>query len=81
MTFGAVFEIMSTQSKIILIVNQKKGFDQMFWDIESGEKITLGQLMEEYEQNRKAMPSEFNYSFDEYVKNCLVENNGTLERL
>ena len=53
----------------------------MFLDIESGEKVTLGQLMEEYKQNKQALPSEYDYSFDEYVKNCLVENNGTLERL
>ena len=65
----------------IVIAICRKGFDQMFLDIESGEKVTLGQLMEEYEQNRKAMPSEYNYSFDEYVANCLTENNGTLERL
>lgn len=69
------------QSKIILIAICRKGFDQMFRDIESGEKVTLCQLMEEYKQNRQALPSEFNYSFDEYVANCLVENNGTLERL
>lgn len=81
MTINIVFEIMSMQSKIILIAICRKGFDQMFLDIESGEKITLGQLMEEYEQNRQALPSEYNYSFDDYVKNCLVENNGTLERL
>lgn len=81
MTKNVVYETMSTQSKIILIANQKKGFDQMFLDIESGENVTLGQLMEEYMQNKEALPSEYNYSFDEYVKNCLVENNGTLERL
>ncbi len=58
-----------------------KGFDQMFLDIESGEKVTLAQLMEEYKQNRQALLSGVNCSFDEYVENCLTENNGTLERL
>ena len=65
----------------IVIAICRKGFDQMFLDIESGEKVTIGQLMEEYEQNRKKLPNEFNYSFDEYIANCLTENNGTLERL
>jgi len=53
----------------------------MFRDIESGEKVTLAQLMEEYKQNRQALLSGVNCSFDEYVENCLTENNGTLERL
>lgn len=53
----------------------------MFRDIESGEKVTLAQLMEEYKQNRQALLSGVICSFDEYVENCLTENNGTLERL
>lgn len=50
-----------------------------FYDIESGKTITREQLFEEYKQNQKIMPDEYNYSFDEYVNNCLTSHNGTLE--
>ena len=50
-----------------------------YYDIESGEIITIEQLFEEYKQNQKAYHDEFNYSFDEYVNNCLTSHNVTLE--
>lgn len=52
----------------------------MWIDIESGETITTEQLRNEYEQLKQAQPTEYNYSFDEYIRNCMTENNGTLER-
>ena len=51
----------------------------LFYDIESSELVTLAQLKEEYNRNRKAQPEEFNYDFADYIRNCLTENNGTLE--
>lgn len=48
-------------------------------DINSNEIVTIEQLLEEYNENKRILPDEFNYSFDEYVKNCLTINNGTLE--
>ena len=50
-----------------------------YYDIESGEVITREQLFKEYKHNREIMPDEYNYSFDEYVNNCMTANNGTLE--
>ena len=51
----------------------------MFFNIESGEYITIGQLYIEYTENKKNFPDEYNYTFIEYVSICLTENNGTLE--
>ena len=49
-----------------------------FYDIESEEIISSLQLLNEYIENVKSNPSEFNYSFSDYIKNCLHESNGTL---
>ena len=54
---------------------------QKFHDIESNEIITKFQLLEEFENLKKENPSEFAYSFPEYIENCLTINNGTLERV
>ena len=57
-----------------------KGETKMrFYDIESEEIITIEQLETEYNECRKSQPNEYNYSFTEYVKNCMTANNGTLE--
>lgn len=53
----------------------------MFRDIESGEIVTIKQLEKEYNENRRNLPEEFNYSFIDYIKNCMTENNGTLEKI
>ena len=53
----------------------------MYIDIESGDIITIEQLMSEYENMKKNQPDEYGYSFPEYIRNCLTENNGTLERI
>lgn len=50
-----------------------------FYDIESGEFITSETLYREYLANRAAAPDEFNYSFMDYISNCLTAHNGTLE--
>lgn len=51
----------------------------MWIDINSNEIITATQLRAEFEENKKNNPVEFNYTFEEYISNCLVENNGSLE--
>lgn len=53
----------------------------MYIDIESNEIITKEQLYIEYMENKKNNPSEYNYSFSEYIENSLTINNGTLEQL
>lgn len=50
-----------------------------FYDIESEKIVSVLELHNEYTENRKSFPEEFNYSFSEYVNNCLTINNGTLE--
>ena len=52
----------------------------MYIDIETNEIISTEQLLAEYESMRSAQPEEYNYSFADYVHNCMTENNGTLER-
>ena len=52
----------------------------MYRDIESGEIVTESQLFAEYKRFQQEQPDEYNYSFSDYVQNCLVENNGTLEK-
>lgn len=51
----------------------------LFHDIESNEIITEKQLFIEYTENKNALPDEYNYSFSDYIRNCLTINNGTLE--
>lgn len=50
-----------------------------FFDIESCETVTISQLYIEYIDNKTNQPTEYNYSFADYIRNCLTENNGTLE--
>ena len=50
-----------------------------FIDIETGEKVTLYELRKEYIQLRKEQPTEYDYPFTDYVRNCLAIHNGTLE--
>ena len=52
-----------------------------FRDIESGEYITLKTLYSEYMTMKREQPEEYDYSFTEYVNNCLTVNNGTLEKI
>ena len=52
----------------------------MYIDIESGKTVTTEQLYTEYMHMKREQPSEYDYTFPEYVRNCLTENNGTLER-
>ena len=51
----------------------------LFYDIESNQIITQEQLHSEYMENRKNFPEEFDYSFSDYIHNCLTDSNGTLE--
>lgn len=50
-----------------------------FYDIESEQTITIEHLYNEYTVNKTEQPDEYNYSFMEYINNCLTSNNGTLE--
>ena len=50
----------------------------MWFDINSNEYVSRMLLQEEYEEFKKQQPYEFNYSFEDYINNCLVENNGSL---
>lgn len=52
-----------------------------FRDIESNEIVTIEQLKLEYDQLKKNDPESFDYSFPEYVENCMARNNGTLEKI
>lgn len=52
-----------------------------FKDIESNEIVTIEQLKSEYDQLKKSDPETFDYSFAEYIENCLTRNNGTLEKV
>lgn len=51
----------------------------MWIDIETGEIVTAEQLRIEYEHAKEKQPDEYRYSFEEYIRNCKTENNGTLE--
>lgn len=53
----------------------------MYIDIETNETITTEQLFKEYTENKQNAPEEYNYSFAEYINNCLTRNNGTLEKI
>ena len=59
----------------MLVVNN------LYLDIETGEIITEETLFAEYQQNRKALPDEYDYSFPAYIENYLIRNNGTLEHI
>ena len=50
----------------------------MWIDINSNEIVTAVQLRKEYEENKKNQPEEYNYSFEDYIQNCLAKNNGSL---
>ena len=51
----------------------------LFIDIETGATVTMGQLFAEYIEKQESNPEEYNYSFSDYIKNSLTENDGTLE--
>lgn len=50
-------------------------------DIESGQIVFESDLLKEYFLNVFDLPEEYNYSFDDYINNCLTKNNGTLEEI
>lgn len=53
-----------------------------FYDIESGEVVTLTELKDEYETLRTDEPWNVEgMSFNDYVANCLTIHGGTLERM
>ncbi len=53
-----------------------------FYDTEHDCVITIGQLKAEYDDLKRDPKTKAEYenvSFVEFIKNCMVENNGTLE--
>ena len=53
--------------------------EMLFYDIESGDFVTLDELQNEFLEMKFQDPDTYNYSFSEYIENCLTKNNGTLE--
>lgn len=49
------------------------------FDIESETIVSLEQLYDEFTEMKKNNPSEYDYTFFEYLQNCLTRNNGTIE--
>lgn len=43
-----------------------------------GETVTAEELKAEFEQLQREQPEEYNYSFNDYIKNC-TGKHGTLE--
>lgn len=54
------------------------GADTMIFKTESGETVTAEKLKAEFEQLQREQPEEYNYSFNDYIKNC-TGKHGTLE--
>lgn len=50
----------------------------MIFKTESGETVTAKELKAEFEQLQREQPEEYNYSFNDYIKNC-TGKHGTLE--
>lgn len=48
-----------------------------YFDCESNEIITEKQLEKEFQQLKKESPTEYDYSFADYINNCTAKN-GTL---
>ena len=60
-------------------VQKKERKEKIMWfDINSNEYVSRMLLQEEYDEFKKQQPYEFNYNFEDYINNCLVENNGSL---
>jgi|GEM_PF-6887362 len=51
---------------------------KLFYDIESGEKVTINQLYDEYQNALQHGTIDY-MMFSEYVYNSLTSQNGTLE--
>lgn len=52
-----------------------------FLDTENGVEITIAELEAEFEQLKREQPTEYNYSFDEYLNNCTSKNGFLCELL
>lgn len=56
------------------------GADTMIFKTESDETVTAEELKAEFEQLQREQPEEYNYSFNDYIKNC-TDKHGTLEKV
>jgi hypothetical protein len=53
-----------------------------YYDIESGEIVTMVELKAEFDNLQTNEPWNVeNMTFDEYLENCLTANGGTLEKI
>lgn len=52
---------------------------KVFHDIENDFIVTEKQLYTEFVLLKTAQPDEYNYSFNEFINNCLTIHNGTLQ--
>lgn len=53
-----------------------------YYDIESGEIVTMVELKAEFDNLQTNEPWNVeNMTFDEYLENCLTVNGGTLEKI
>ena len=53
-----------------------------YYDIESGEIVTMVELKAEFDNLQTSEPWNVeNMTFDEYLENCLTANGGTLEKI
>lgn len=58
----------------------KDSAERLFEDERGGELVTESELREEFEQMQAEQPNEYNYSFEEYVRQCTGQR-GTLTQI
>ena len=51
-----------------------------FIDTETGEIITINQLQREFEKLKTEQPEEYNYTFEQYIRNCTNKNGFLKEK-
>ena len=52
----------------------------IFIDIEDMRFVTEKELRQEFEQLKREQPEEYDYTFEQYVRNC-TSKNGTLKEV
>lgn len=60
--------------------NKARARDRLFRDTETGEIIHENELKQIFAKLKEEQPEEYNYTFWEYIKNCLSKN-GFLEEI
>ena len=75
-TYG--FSVRGTLEEILSDIKSSMQ-EKVFFDIDSGRIVTAEKLFSEYTENKRMRPAEYDYTFPEYIRNCLTKNGGTLE--